>query len=63
MTNIQTTPELLAALKKAAGKLLSAEQVRLQKISFIMGSLSDNSTITRDFVENQLNKINGADAA
>ncbi|MFT7594076.1 MAG: hypothetical protein ACI8R4_001394, partial [Paracoccaceae bacterium] len=62
MLSIQTDPALLAALKKAAGRRLSAEQLHRQKISFIMGSLNDESTITRDRIEEELNKLVG-DAA
>lgn len=59
MTGITTDPKLLSALKKSAGKSLSAEQLRRQKVSFIMGSLKNDSTITRDFVESELKKIEG----
>ena len=43
---------------KQAGQQMTAEEVQQQKISFIMGSLSENSGITRDFVEAELNRLN-----
>lgn len=62
MTEIQTDRSLLEALRKAAGKKLSAEQLRRQKVSFIMGSLNKDSTITREFVEKELRRIDGEPA-
>lgn len=62
MTGIHTDPTLLDALKQAAGKKLTAEQLRRQKVSFIMGSLKQDSTITREFVESQLKQSEGQDA-
>ena len=62
MTGIQTDASLLEALRKAAGKQLSAEQLRRQKVSFIMGSLNKDSTITREFVEKELRRIDGETA-
>ena len=49
---------LLEGLKQA-GKRMTAEDVKQQKISFIMGSLSNDSEITRDRVEAELNKMAG----
>ena len=43
---------------KLAGQRMTAEEVQLQKISFIMGSLSESSGITREFVEAELNRLN-----
>lgn len=54
----QTTASLLKALKRA-GERMTAEEVRKQKISFIMGSLGENSTLTRERVEAELNKLAG----
>jgi hypothetical protein len=63
MTNTQKTdPKLLNALKAAAGRKLSAEKMRRQKISFIMGTLGQESTVTRDRVEEELKKMEGSAA-
>lgn len=59
MNTLTTDPKLLDRLKQAAHTQLSAQQLRLQKISFIMGSLGDDSTITRERVERELNKFEG----
>ena len=55
MADIQEA-ELLEMLKQA-GQQMTADGVRQQKISFIMGSLSEDSPITRDRVENELDKL------
>ena len=60
MKDIQTDAALLEALKQAAGRQMTADGVRRQKVSFIMGSLSHDSTITRDRVEAELDKLAGA---
>lgn len=62
MTNSKTDPELLRALKNAAGARLSAEKLRKQKISFIMGTLGKDSTVTKDRVEQELEKLSGSAA-
>lgn len=59
MTNFKTDPQLLEALKEAAGRKLTAAQMRAQKISFILGTLSEDSTITRENVEAELDRISG----
>lgn len=59
MTNLKTDPALLDRLRAAAKVKMSPEQLRKQKISFIMGSLGDDSTITRERVESELNKLEG----
>jgi hypothetical protein len=47
MTNLKTKGSLLETLRKAASSELSADEVHKQRISFIMGSLKDDSTVTR----------------
>lgn len=47
MTDIQTRPELLQALRDAASSPLTADEVYRQRVSFIMGMLKDDSTVTR----------------
>lgn len=59
MTGYKTDPELLARLEKAAKAQLSAKTLRKQKVSFIMGSLGEESTITRERVEEVLDKLEG----
>lgn len=59
MGELKTERTLLDRLSAAAHVKLSAEQLRAQKVSFIMGSLSDDSKITRDRVEEELNRLEG----
>ncbi len=51
----QSEKDVLGALKKA-GEQMTPKQKRQQKISFILGTLDSESTITRDFVEAVLEK-------
>jgi|HigsolmetaAR204D_1030405.scaffolds.fasta_scaffold12944_4 hypothetical protein len=50
MTNLQTDPKLLEALEKAVQEPVTAETIRKQRVSFIMGVLGNESTITRERV-------------
>ena len=54
MTELQTNESLLRALKRAASRPLSANERHRQRVSFIMGSLPPERTITRDQVESIL---------
>ena len=56
------TDDLLEALRKA-GQEMTEEQVREQKISFIMGTLGSDSKITRAEVEAQLDRMAGKRSA
>ena len=50
--------EILEKLKKA-GENMTPAQRRQQEISFIMGMRDKNSTITREYVEAELDKLYG----
>lgn len=50
---------LVGALMKAATLHLSADEVHKQRVSFVMGSTSEKSGITRAFVEEVLAKQAG----
>jgi hypothetical protein len=54
MADIRTDGRLLAKLKEAAGKPMTAEEIRNQRISYVMGTLDTESTLTRDEVERML---------
>lgn len=54
--------EVLEKLRKA-GENMTEEEVRAQKISLIMGTLSSNSTITREEVTAHLDKMAGRRSA
>jgi hypothetical protein len=47
MTELRTRESLLSALKLAASRRPTAEELQKQRISFIMGSINDKSTVTR----------------
>ena len=53
--------EILEALKKA-GENMTPAQKRQQEISFVMGMRDSDSTITREFVEAELDKLYGKPA-
>jgi hypothetical protein len=56
MPDIKTDASLLEALTKAAHTTLSAEEIEQQRVSFIMGSLGADSSITRERVQEILAK-------
>lgn len=47
MTNLKTNESLLNKLNEAARRPTSADELYKQRVSFIMGSLKDSSTVTR----------------
>ncbi|MCA3575290.1 MAG: hypothetical protein IOC86_15335 [Aestuariivirga sp.] len=59
MTEVLTDVRVLAKLKEAAGKPMTAEEIQKQRISYIMGTLDTESTLTRDEVERMLLKREG----
>lgn len=56
---VKGDPQVLAALEKAAARRMTAEERRQQKVSFIMGTMGDDSTITREKVEEILAEQDG----
>ena len=54
MTELKTSESLLGALRKASKRMPSADELKKQRVSFIMGSLSQNSGVTRARVEELL---------
>ncbi|MCW1931737.1 hypothetical protein [Pararhodobacter zhoushanensis] len=51
---------LLQRLRAAASKGVSAAELRAQRVSFIVSSVSDGKTVvTREMVEAELKKLNG----
>jgi hypothetical protein len=63
MIELKTKESTLKALKKAAGRRLTPEEIHKQRISFIMGSLDAKSSITREKVEKLLAEQRGVKAA
>lgn len=54
MTNLKTEQSLLETLRSAAAHEPSAAEIHEQRISFIMGSLKDDSTVSREKVSQVL---------
>jgi hypothetical protein len=60
MTKISTDPKLLAALAEAAHVRLTSDELRKQRIDYIVGCLSDEGTsVTRAQVVSELQKLEG----
>lgn len=59
MTELKTDPAVLRALRAAASKELTAEEINKQRVSFIMGTLKPESTLTRAHVQSILHKQQG----
>ena len=63
MTKLMTDPKLLLALLEAAKAKLSTEELRQQRIDYILGCLSDEGTsVTRAQVVHELEKLSGVAA-
>jgi len=54
-----TDDKLLARLRKAASRVMSAEEVRSQRVSFVYGNLPKDNTMTRQEVASALARIEG----
>ncbi|MFT3673563.1 hypothetical protein [Aestuariivirga sp.] len=63
MTNLKTNDQLLRKMRSAASKSLTAEELRQQKISFIMANFDEESSVTRDYVGAVLDKQDGRKSA
>lgn len=63
MTDTKTNETLLAALRQAARRGPSAAELRKQRVSFIMGSLRQDSTVTRAKVNELLDEQEGRKAS
>jgi hypothetical protein len=59
VTKLKTQASLLDALHKASTQTTTAEELQKQRVSFIMGSLKHNSSVTRARVEDVLAEQEG----
>lgn len=62
MTDLRTDPSLIEALNAAAKARIPASQLRAQKVSYILGAVSDESKITKERVEEVLSQLEGSAA-
>lgn len=63
MTELCTSPRLLEKLAAAAKRSLTEDEVRAQRISFIMSGVDVDSNITREQVEKVVMKLEGQTAS
>jgi hypothetical protein len=63
MTDLHTNPKLLDKLRASASKELTADIIRQQRISYVMGTLKDDSSVTRDKVRDVLRLHEGKRSA
>lgn len=59
MPELKTDQRLLDALEQAASRELSHEEIERQRVSFVMGMLDQNNTMTREEVRDVLNRHMG----
>ncbi len=62
MTNLKTKESTLQALERATQVRLTSQDIRQQRVSFIMGSIDTNSPMTRAQVQEILEKQEGEKA-
>jgi hypothetical protein len=62
MTGLRANTALLDRLRQASQRRPSAEEIRKQRVSFIMGSLKPDSTVSRERIEQVLDKHEGRKA-
>lgn len=63
MTELKTKESTLRALEKAARRPLTSGEIEQQRVSFVIGSLDADSSITREKVEKILAEQRGVKAA
>jgi hypothetical protein len=59
MTDLKTRESLLAALRSASRREPTAEEIEKQRVSFILGSLKEKNTMSREKVVELLRKQEG----
>lgn len=62
-SNIKTHESLLQKIRNASARQMSAEELRKQKVSFVIGSLSAESNVTRAQVREVLEDFEGRKSA
>ncbi|ANK73585.1 hypothetical protein FA04_13735 [Ensifer adhaerens] len=62
-SNLKTKDTLLRTLRRAGSKKLSFEELQQQRVSFVIGSLSAESNVTRAQVKEVLANFQGRKSA
>ena len=63
MTNLHTDPKLLAKLEESATRQMSEDEIRKQRVSYVMGMLKEDSPLTRERVRDIINQQQGNKSA
>lgn len=63
MTDLHTSASLLEKLRRSASMPMTYEEIRRQKVSYVMGSLKDGSSVTVSKVNEVLSKHDGKKSA
>lgn len=63
MTDLHTNEALLLKLKASASKTLTSDDILKQRISYVMGTLKDDSPVTRAKVKAVLSMQDGKKSA
>lgn len=59
MTGLRTNEALLKALQESSSRKPSFEQLEKQRLSFVMGALDDDNEMTREEVQDVLERQEG----
>ena len=59
VTDLHTNDDLLKALRASSSRELSADQIEMQRLSFVIGSLDEENDMTREEVQSVLNRQDG----
>lgn len=59
MKSVSSDPGLMDVLRAAAGRKMTKEQVRSQKVSFVMSAVDEKNGITRADVERMIDESEG----
>jgi len=62
-SDVETREDLIRALEIAARKRLNSDQLHKQRVSYILGALSEEKGITRERIEQVLATQEGKSAA
>ena len=59
MTDLQSESSLTDALREAAGRKMTPEEIREQRVSFVMGTIHRDSDVTREDVRRIIEEREG----
>lgn len=62
-SHLKTSEKLLQRIRTASDRKLSADELRKQRVSFVIGSLSAESNVTRSQVNDVIEDFEGRKSA